>query len=90
MGTRFLLINQYLLEKCNVMNLLNEEKIYNIIVEELTKSEVNSMISSKIDSAISSRELKKKIKEISADVINEFFKVMWQRNSMWKSNVTKA
>ena len=70
--------------------LLNEKKIYNIIVEELTKSEVNAMIASKIDSSYSSRDFKKKVKELSADVINEFLKILWQRNSIWKSNVIRA
>ena len=36
----------------------NEKKLQQIISEELTKSEVNSMISSKLNSTLSSREFK--------------------------------
>lgn len=67
----------------------NEKKLQQIISEELTKSEVNSMISSKLNSTLSSREFKQKVKELSADVVNELFKILWQRNSIWKSSVSR-
>ena len=67
----------------------NEKKIQRIICEELTKSEVNSMIRSKINSTLSSREFKQKVKELSTDVLNELFKLLWQRNNIWKSSVSR-
>ena len=54
-------------------------------MEEITKSEISSMIASKIGDNMDSREFKKKVKEIAADVVNEIFKILWQRNSFWKS-----
>jgi hypothetical protein len=67
----------------------NEKTLQRIIKEELTKSDVNSMISSKINSTLSSREFKQKVKELSSDVINELFKLLWQRNNIWKSSVSR-
>ena len=67
----------------------NEKTLQRIISEELTKSDVNSMISSKINSTLSSREFKQKVKELSADVVNELFKLLWQRNNIWKSSVSR-
>ena len=67
----------------------NEKKLQQIISEELTKSEVNSMISNKLNSTLSSREFKQKVKELSADVVNELFKLLWQRNNIWKSSVSR-
>lgn len=64
---------------------LNEDNIRQIIMEEITKSEISSMIASKIGDNMDSREFKKKVKEIAADVVNEIFKILWQRNSFWKS-----
>mgnify|MGYP007133718315 CR=1 FL=1 len=64
---------------------LNENDIRQIIMEEITKSEISSMIASKIGDNMDSREFKKKVKEIAADVVNEIFKILWQRNSFWKS-----
>ena len=67
----------------------NEKRLQQIINEELSKSDVNSMISSKLNSTLSSREFKQKVKELSADVVNELFKLLWQRNNIWKSSVSR-
>lgn len=67
---------------------IDENTLYKIINEELSKSDVSSMIISKFEEKLSSREFKKKVKEIAADVVNEIFKILWQRNSFWKSAVS--
>lgn len=63
--------------------IINESVIKDIIEEELTRSDVNSIISDKI----SSQEFKKKVKELASEVVNELFKILWQRNTLWKSSV---
>lgn len=68
----------------------NEKKLQQIISEELSKSDVNSMISNKLNSALSSREFKQKVKELSSEVVSELFKILWQRNNFWKSSVSRA
>ena len=70
--------------------MLNESMINRIIKEELSKSEVNSMISSKISSMYDSRDFKKKVKSLAGDVVNELFKILWQRNNFWKTNATNV
>lgn len=69
--------------------MVNEEKIIQIINEEMSKSEITSLIQSKIDSSISSRDFEKKVKEITSSVINELFKILWQRNSFWKDSIKR-
>lgn len=64
--------------------LITENALKNIIEEELSRSDVNSILNDKINSA----DFKKKIKQISAEVVNELFKILWQRNSIWKSSVS--
>lgn len=64
---------------------LNENSIRKILMEELTKGEISSMIASRLGDNMNSREFKKKVKEIAADVVSEVFKILWQRNSFWKS-----
>ncbi len=54
-----------------------------MINEDFTKSQIESMISSKLSSELSSREFKKAVKELAGDVINEMFKILWQRNNSW-------
>jgi hypothetical protein len=68
---------------------LTEEKITQLIAEELSKSDINSMISSKIDTNMRSRDFKKAVKEVAAEVVSEFCRLLWQRNSFWKSSLSK-
>lgn len=63
---------------------ITDKQLYNLIVEELTKSDVNSLITSKIDQNLDSREFKKKVKEIAAEIVSNLFRTLWQQNSMWK------
>lgn len=65
----------------------NNERIYQILQEELSKSDVTSMINSKLSSSLNSKDFEKKVKEISSEVINNLFKILWQRNSFWKNSV---
>lgn len=62
---------------------ISESLVKNIIEEELSRSDVNNIISDKL----SSQDFKKKVKSIAADVVNELFKILWQRNTLWKSSV---
>ena len=65
----------------------SNEKLIQIISEEMSKSEISSLIQSKIDTEMSSKEFEKKVKEISSSVLNELFKILWQRNSFWKNGI---
>jgi hypothetical protein len=66
-----------------------DKRIREIVLEELNKSEVESMISKKIGSSYDSREFKKAVKAISAEVIEDLYKTLWNRSSMWRSGVVK-
>ena len=63
------------------------ESIRNMVLEELSKSEVRSMIDSKLDSFLKEREFKKSVRSITADVIEEFFREMWRKNGFWKNSI---
>ena len=81
----FLLFKSIYIIKYCVMK--SNKDIYRLINEELSKSEVASLLQSKIDSNMSSKDFEKKVKEISASVLDELFKILWQRNSFWKNSV---
>jgi hypothetical protein len=66
-----------------------EKRLIQIINEEMSKSDVTSLIQSKLDTHLSSKDFEKKVKEITSSVINELFKVLWQRNSFWKDTIKK-
>jgi len=66
---------------------MNESNIRKMVLEELSKSEVRSLINSKLESFVKEREFKKAVREITADVIEEFFREMWRKNGFWKNQI---
>ena len=63
------------------------ENIKNIIKEELTKQDVNSMINDKLSFYIKKYEMSKEVKKIVSDVMEEFFKMMYNKRGFWKNNL---
>lgn len=59
------------------------------INEDITKTDVNSIIQSKINDFVKSKDLEKRVRELTSDVISEFLKALWQRDNMWKSSIRK-
>ena len=63
------------------------ENIKNIIKEELTKQDVNSMINDKLSVYIKKYEMTKEVKKIVSDVMEEFFKMMYNKRGFWTNNL---
>lgn len=59
----------------------------NKINEELTNSEVRSMINSKMDDFLKEKEFEKRVREISSDALEKFFKMMYNKRGFWKSEI---
>jgi hypothetical protein len=68
---------------------MTDKRIKQIIMEELTKADVNSIVSNKISSEMDSREFKKAVKKIAAEVLKDFTRILWQRQSFWASSVAQ-
>ena len=64
---------------------MTENKLKQIIKEELNKTEVRSMINSKLDEYLKEREFKKAVRGIVVDVIEEYFREMWRKSGFWKN-----
>jgi hypothetical protein len=58
--------------------MLNEQKIITIITEELKKSDVMDIINK-------DKDFEKRVKKITADVVTELFRVLWQHNNIFKA-----
>lgn len=69
--------------------MISDKRIKEIINEELTKTEVESIVSNRLSSAYDSRDFKKAVKEISAEVIEDLFRTLWNRSSTWKGGVVR-
>lgn len=62
-----------------------KKHIKNIIKEEITKSDVRSIIDSELEDFLKERNFKKMVREIAVDVIDDFFQQMWHKKGFWKS-----
>ena len=69
--------------------MISESRIKEIINEEINKTEVESIVSNRISSAYNSRDFKKAVKDITAEVIEDLFRTLWNRSSTWKGGVTR-
>lgn len=70
--------------------MIDEEKIRILVKEELTKVEVNSLINNKVDSILQSNEFKRKVKAITADVLEDLYRTMYQKKAFWQSSVKQG
>lgn len=70
--------------------MIDEEKIRILVKEELTKAEVNSLINNKVHSILQSNEFKRKVKAITADVLEDLYRTMYQKKAFWQSSVKQG
>lgn len=61
--------------------------IKNTINEELNKTEVQHIIDSELDDFLKERRFKQMVREITADVIDDFFQQMWHKKGFWKNTL---
>jgi hypothetical protein len=69
--------------------MISDERIRQIINEEISKTEVESIVSNRLSSAYDSRDFKRAVKDITAEVIEDLFRTLWNRSSTWKGGVTR-
>ena len=69
--------------------MVSDKRIREIINEEISKAEVESIASNRISSGYKSNDFKKAVKEITAEVIEDLFRTLWNRSSTWKGGVTR-
>lgn len=69
--------------------MLNEERLHQIISEEITKTEVTKIVNDKIASEFGSSGFESKVREIVADVIENLYRTLWNRSSVWKGQVKR-
>lgn len=59
------------------------------INEDITRRDVESIVSSKLSSFKDSSDFKKLVRDITADAIEDLYKTLWNRSNSWKSGVRK-
>lgn len=58
-----------------------------IINEEITSSEVRSIVNSKIEDLLKDKEFEKRVKELTTDAMERFFRTMYNKRNFWKSEL---
>lgn len=58
-----------------------------MINEEISRSEIRSIVRNVFDDFIKEQKFQKKVREISTDVLQDFFKEMWYKRGFWKNSV---
>ena len=55
-----------------------EEKLITLITEEMSKSDVMDIIKK-------DKDFERRVKKITADVVTDLFRVLWQHNNIFKA-----
>lgn len=69
--------------------MLDERRLDEIITEEITKADVERIAINKVNDIYRSKEFKKAVKELTADVIENLYKTLWQKSSTWKGGISR-
>ncbi len=69
--------------------MISNDKIGHILREEISKLDVENMVSNKLSSSYDSREFRRAVKKVAAEVIEDLYKTLWNRSSTWKGGITK-
>ena len=69
--------------------MISDDRIKQIINEEINKTDVESIVSHKLSSSYGSSDFKKAVKEVTADVIEDLFRTLWNRSSTWRGGITR-
>lgn len=66
---------------------MNKNILEKMIYEEISKSDVSNIINSRLNSYVKDSELEKKVKVIVTDVMEKFFKMMFNKRGFWKGEM---
>ena len=71
------------------MKMINESRIDQIISEEISKTDVDRAVASKLASSYDSREFKKAVRDVVADALEDLYRTLYNRSSSWRGGVAK-
>lgn len=69
--------------------MVSDKRINEIIREEISKNDVESIVSKRISSSYDSKDFKKAVKQLTADVIEDLYRTLWNRSSTWRGGVVR-
>lgn len=55
----------------------------------LTKNDINQLVNKELERHLKSKAFKDRVQTITSSAVEELFKTLWQRTSIWKSSMTR-
>ena len=69
--------------------MIDESEVKRILHEELSRSDVRAMINSELDDYSKNEKFKKAVRNLTADVLEDFLDNLWKRKSYWKGTIKR-
>ena len=60
-----------------------------VIMEEITKTDIENIVSKKLGGVYSGRDFEKAVRKIAADVLSDLYRTLWNRSSSWRGGILK-
>ena len=57
------------------------------INEELTKADVRSIVNSELTDLLKEKEFEKRVRELTTDAMEKFFRMMYNKRGFWKGEL---
>ncbi len=57
------------------------------INEELTKAEIRTMIDAKVADYMKEKDFERRVREITTDAMEKFFRMMYNKRGFWKGEL---
>mgnify|MGYP004567541689 CR=1 FL=1 len=71
------------------MKRIDSNVLRQMVSEELNRSDIRSMINDRIHEFLREREFEDKIKDITSEVFEKFFKMMYTKRGFWKNDIKR-
>lgn len=57
------------------------------INEEITKSEIRGIVNSMLNDFLKEKDFEKRVRDLTVDVMEKFYKLMYNRRNFWKGEI---
>lgn len=71
------------------MKEINSNAIRQMVSEELSRADIRSIVNDRIHEFLREKEFENKIKDITSEVFEKFFKMMYTKRGFWKNDIKR-
>lgn len=71
------------------MRKIDSNAIRQLVSEELSRADIRSIVNDRIHEFLREKEFEDKIKDITSEVFEKFFKMMYTKRGFWKNDIKR-